>query len=185
MKSEKTYLVGTMTTYKETEMDNNTKLLGVRFKPGAISAFFKFVSLNEITNRTIELGKSLRLDLRKVKSPFELLNQQLAGNLNKPNLSLLMQIQTIKKSKGQIKIQELASIHCTTARQLERNFKEHLGITPKEFINLVRYQNAMKAIEKRKSNESILSIAFDFGYYDHSHLTNDFKRYIGCAPTFI
>ncbi len=186
MKSEKTYLVGTMTKYKETEMDDKTKLLGVRFKPGGVSAFFKFVSLSEITNQTIELGKSLGLDLRKlIKSPFERLNQELARNLNKPNHYLLMQIQTIKKSKGQIKIQELASIHCTTVRQLERNFREHLGVTPKEFANLVRYQNAMKAIEQRKSNESILSIAFDYGYYDHSHLTNDFRRYIGCAPTFI
>ncbi len=186
MKSEKTYLVGTMTTYKETGMDNNTKLLGVRFKPGAVSAFFKFVSLSEIKNQTIELGKSLCPDLRKlIKSPFELLNQELARNLNKPNRYLLMQIETIKKSKGQIKIQELASIHYTTVRQLERNFKEHLGITPKEFVNLVRYQNAMKAIEQRKSNESILSIAFDFGYYDHAHLTNDFRRYNGCAPTSI
>jgi AraC-like DNA-binding protein len=185
MKSEKTYLVGTMTKYKETDMDNNTKLLGVRFKPGAVSAFFKFGSLSEITNQTIELGKYLCLDLGKlIKSPFELLNQELVRNLNKPNLYLLTQIQTIKKSKGQITIPALASIHCTTVRQLERNFKEHLGITPKEFVNLVRYQNAMKAIEQRKPDESILSIAFDFGYYDHSHLTNDFKRYIGCAPTF-
>ncbi|MES1219381.1 MAG: helix-turn-helix transcriptional regulator [Bacteroidota bacterium] len=186
MKSEKTYLVGTMTTYKETEMDNNTRLLGVRFKPGAVSAFFKFASLNEITNQTIEPGELLRIDLRKlIKSPFELLNQQLSRNLNRPNLHLLTQIQTIKKSKGQVKIQELAATHYTTVRQLERNFKEHLGITPKEFANLVRYQHAMKAIEQRKPNESILSIAFDFGYYDHSHLTNDFKRYLGCAPTFI
>lgn len=185
MKSEKAYLVGTMTKYKETEMDNNTKLLGVRFKAGAVSAFFKFVSLSEIANQTIELGK-LCFDLRKlIKSPFEVLNQKLVKNLNKPNHSLLNQIETIKKLKGQIKIEELASLHFTTVRQLERNFKEHLGITPKEFVNLVRYQNAMKAIEQRKPNESILSIAFDFGYYDHSHLTNDFKQYIGCAPTFI
>src|ERR1700741_5490201 len=45
MKSEKTYLVGTMTKDKETEMDNNTKLLGVRFKPGGGSDVGKFLSL--------------------------------------------------------------------------------------------------------------------------------------------
>jgi AraC-like DNA-binding protein len=186
MKSEKAFLVGTMTKYKETVMDNNTSLLGVRFKPGAISSFFKFVSLSEITNQTIELGELKGFDKRKLmESPFELLNQELAKHLNRPNLYLLMQIQTIKKSKGQIKIEELASAHCTTVRQLERNFKAHLGITPKEFANLVRYQHAMRAIAQRKSNESIMSIAFDFGYYDHSHLTNDFRRYTGSPPTSI
>lgn len=186
MKPEKAYLVGTMTTYKETGMDNDTRLLGVRFKPGAVSAFFKFVPLSEITNQTIELGKLLSLDLGKlITSPFELLNQELAKNLNKPNHPLLMQVETIKQSKGQVTIPALASTHCTTVRQLERNFKQHLGITPKEFTNLVRYQHAMKAIKQRNPNESILSIAFDFGYYDHSHLTNDFKWYTGCAPTFL
>jgi AraC-like DNA-binding protein len=183
MKAEKAFLVGTMTRFKETVMDNNTSLLGVRFKPGAVSAFFRFMPLSEITNKTIELEKLASFDLRKLtESPFEFLNQELIKNLNKPNHYLLLQIQTIKKSKGQIKIEELATKHCTTVRQLERNFKEHLGITPKELVNLVRYQNAMKAIEQRKATQSILSIAFDFGYYDHSHLANDFKRYTGSTP---
>jgi len=185
MKPEKTYLVGTMTRYKETGMDNNTKLLGVRFKPGAVSAFFKLMPLSEIANETVEVGNLLSIDIRKSGAfPFELLNRELIRNLNKPATGILMQIETVKRLKGQIKIPALAAVHCTTVRQLERDFKEHVGITPKEFVNLVRYQHAMKAIEHRKPDESLLSVAFDFGYYDHAHLTNDLKRYIGSAPTF-
>ena len=72
----------------------------------------------------------------------------------------------------------------TTVRQLERSFKQHIGISPKQMINLIRYQNAMTAFQARKPKESILSIAFDYGYYDHAHLANDFKRYNGVTPAF-
>jgi len=184
MKNDKTYLVGTMTRFKETEMDSSTRLLGVRFKPGTFLAFFKFAPLCEIANRTVELDARFSLNTNnRIKSPFKLLDKFLFKNLKNPNQQLLEQVQTIQKSKGQVKIEELASIHFTTVRQLERNFKHHLGITPKEFVNLVRYQNVKAAIEQRKPGQSLLSIAFEFGYYDHAHLTNHFRQYNGSTPS--
>ena len=42
----------------------------------------------------------------------------------------------------------------------------------------------MTAFQKRKPKESLLSIAFDYGYYDDAHLTNEFKRYNGAVPSF-
>jgi AraC-like DNA-binding protein len=183
MKNDKAYLVGTMTRFKETEMDSSTRLFGVRFRPGAFLAFFKFAPMCEVANRTVELDARFCFNTTKlIKSPFEFLDKLLLKNLKSVNQQLLEQIQTIQKSKGQLKIEELASIHYTTARQLERSFKHHLGVTPKEFVNLVRYQNVKAAIEQRKPGESLLSIAFDFGYYDHAHLTNHFRQYNGCAP---
>ena len=50
MQGEKAYLVGTMTRFKETLMHNETNLVGVRFKPGGFSAFYKFASLHEVTS---------------------------------------------------------------------------------------------------------------------------------------
>ena len=186
MKNDGTYLVGTMTRFKETEMDSSTRLFGIRFKPGTFLAFFKYAPLSEVANRTVELDARFRLSTNKlIKSPFEFLDKLLFKNLKSANQYLLEQIQTVQKSKGQVKIEELASLHCTTVRQLERSFKHHLGITPKEFVNLVRYQNVKAAIEQRKPGQSLLSIAFDFGYYDHAHLTNHFREYNGSTPSVL
>jgi AraC-like DNA-binding protein len=184
MKSDKTYIVGTMTRFKETQMDNDTRLVGIRFKPGAFLAFFRYMPLCEIANKTVELDASFYLNADSlVKSPFEFMDKLLLKNLKSHDQYLLEQIQTIQKLKGRVKIEELASIHYTTVRQLERNFKHYLGITPKEFVNLVRYQNVRTAIEQRRPGQSLLSIAFDFGYYDHAHLTNHFRQHHGCAPS--
>lgn len=186
MKNDKAYLVGTMTRFKETEMDSSTRLLGIRFKPGSFLTFFNYTPLCEVANRTVEMDARFCPNMNMLtKSPFEFLDKFLFRNLKSPNQYLLEQVRTIQKSRGQVRIDELASMHFTTARQLERNFKHYLGITPKEFVNLVRYQNVKAAIERRKPGQSLLSIAFDFGYYDHAHLTNEFTLHNGSVPSAI
>ena len=185
MQSEKVYLVGTMTRFKETIMHSETNLIGVRFKPAGFSAFHKFSSLHEIIDKTIEHEKIFLFDLKKISADHvTYFNQFFFDKLKKPNYFLLQVIETIQIHKGQIKVEVLASKHFTTVRQLERSFKQHIGISPKQLIDLIRYQNAMTAFQKRKSKESILSIAIDYGYYDHAHLTNEFKRYNGVTPAF-
>ena len=184
MKSEGIYLVGTMTRFKETLVNADTNLLGIRFKPGAASAFISFSPLYQITNRTVELEKSFSFDAKKIiQNPLHYLDCYFNNELKAPNFYLLEVIETIRQSKGQIKVGALMQKHFTTSRQLERAFRQHVGVTPKDYINLVRYQNAMIAVRQRMPNQSLLSIAVDFGYYDHSHLTNEFKRYGGAAPT--
>jgi AraC-like DNA-binding protein len=85
-----------------------------------------------------------------------------------------------------------------TERQLERRFNEQIGISPKEFINLTRFRQAFVKIQlggiplggappggapQNQHKRSLADIAWECGYYDHAHLTNDFKRYAGSAPT--
>ena len=184
MRSEKVYLVGTMTRFKETIMHSETKLIGVRFKPAGFSAFHNLSSLHEITDKTIEYEKLFLFDLKKISlNHVTYLNQFFFDKLKKPNYFLLQVIETIQIHKGKIKVELLASKHFTTVRQLERSFKQHIGISPKQLIDLIRYQNAMRTFQKREPKESILSIAIDCGYYDHAHLTNEFRRYNGVVPS--
>lgn len=184
MKSEKAYFVGTMTKCKETKMHNETHLLGIRFKPAAISAFYKFIPLHQVTNQTIELEKPFAPDLKKsIQHSANYFNQFFSDKLTKPNHFLLQIVECINQHKGQIKVEALAQKHFTTVRQLERSFKQYIGISPKEFINFVRFQFTLPLIQNKTSNRSLLDIAFDCGYYDHSHLTNEIKRYTGITPS--
>ena len=151
MENERTYLVGTMTRFKESVMDNDTSLLGIRFKPAAISAFFNFFSLDEITNQTVELSGAPLFDLKKViTNQVDYFNRYFTSRRSKPNHFVTQVIQTIRQRRGQIKVNELAGIHCTTARQLERIFKAHIGTTAKDFIDFIRFQNAADMIKHRK-----------------------------------
>lgn len=184
IKNEKAYLVGTMKNFKIVEMKPETKLLGIRFKPAAFSAFYKFTSLHQITDITVEFEKKLSPDLKQViLNSSEYLNQFFINKLTQPRHFLLPVVADIKNCKGQISVSELATLHFTTTKQLERNFKTYVGVSPKEFINLVRFQSVLPVIQNKSSKRSLLEIALEHGYYDHSHLANEIKRYTGLAPT--
>lgn len=184
IRNEKAYLVGTMTHFKETTMNADTKLLGIRFKPAAFSAFYKFSSLHEVTDKTIELEKALAPDMHKiVQYSISYLNQFFLDKLVRPRHILLPVVADIQNHKGQINVGDLAQRHFTTVRQLERGFKQNIGISPKEFINITRYQFTLPIIKNNTGRQSLLDIAFECGYYDHSHLSNEVKRYTGVAPS--
>ncbi|RYG06168.1 MAG: AraC family transcriptional regulator [Chitinophagaceae bacterium] len=89
----------------------------------------------------------------------------------------------IHSGNGQITIHELSKRNFTTVRQLERNFKRFVGVTPKEYSNIIRFQNALALIKNPDESRSFFDIAFECGYYDHSHLTSEIKRNTGLLPS--
>jgi len=184
LKNNQPYLIGTMTRFKETTMLPETELLGIRFKPAAFTVFYEYPALYKLTDRTVEFDKKLSPDIENAaKYSTAYLDHFFLKKLSQPKRSLLPLISDIKNCDGQLSVQALAQKHFTTVRQLERAFNRDMGIGPKEFINLVRYQSTFQKIRNNASRKSLLEIAFESGYYDHSHLTNELKKYTGAAPT--
>jgi AraC-like DNA-binding protein len=184
MKTNKTYLVGTMTRFKETNMNLETRLIGIRFKPAAFSTFYKFSSLHEVTDTTVDFESILSPDVYKtIKYSTAYLDQFLLKRLALSKHNLFNVIADIQYHKGQINVQNLAKRQCTTIRQLERSFKTQLGISPKEYIKLVRFQFAFELLKNKSTDQSLLDIAVHCGYYDHAHLTNEIKYFTGTSPS--
>lgn len=184
MKNESAYILGTMTQYVDVIRRPDTHLLGIRFKPLGFSAFYKFSSLHEITNKTVEFEKSLAPEIRHANNHTPaLLDKFFLERLTYHHFTLAEILNSIRHHHGKIAVDKLARQHFTTNRQLERNFKQYLGISPKEYINFVRYQSAVAKIKQKPSQTSLLHIAFDTGFYDHSHLTNEIKKYSGLLPS--
>ncbi|ACU58808.1 AraC family transcriptional regulator [Chitinophaga pinensis] len=186
MAAGKAYLVGTMTTYKTSFISPDNKLVGIRFKPAGFSTFYRFASLSEITDATIEFDAALSPDLHKTAQHFlAYLNRFFLQRLQPPKHALAAIIQDVERSKGQVAISALAARNHITTRQLERNFQRYIGVSPKEFTNIVRFRSALSQIKYNTQQDSLLAIALNCGYYDHAHLTNDIKKYAGAAPSVI
>jgi len=180
----KTYVVGTMTTFKDSFIEVNTHLLGVCMKPGAFSNFYDFVAQNELRDKTVQLENRLSFDIHKlIKNPIHYLNQFLTERLQSTNGLLQSVMDDIHKSNGQLNINKIAENNFITVRRLERNFKAHIGITPKEYSNIIRFQNALLKIKSFKQGKRLADIAFECGYYDHAHLANEIKKHTGLSPT--
>ncbi|MFC3198201.1 DUF6597 domain-containing transcriptional factor [Parapedobacter deserti] len=184
MYPEKTYLVGTMTTFKESVMYASNKLIGVRFKPSAFSSFYNFAPSNEIRDKTIEFEQSLSPDIHQIeKHSFAYLDKFFLKGLTKEKHNLFKVVRDIEITNGLISMDILAKQNSTTIRQLERDFRKYVGISPKVFANIVRFRTALFKIKHNRNQLSLLGIAHECGYYDHAHLTNEIKRYAGVVPS--
>jgi len=186
MEFGKTYVVGAMNSFKDSFIDEDTYLLGVCFKPATFTNFYKYFSQNVLTNDTVEFEKSNSFKIDKILyNPLDYLNHFYSDRLINKYNSLQPILNDIHAAKGQISIAQLSKRNFTTVRQLERSFKRHIGLSPKEYSNIIRFQNALNIIKNSDENRSLLDIAFECGYYDHSHLTNEIKRNTGMAPSQI
>ena len=82
----------------------------------------------------------------------------------------------ILKNKGNIRIDKLAEQCFIGKRQLERLFYTRMDLSPKRFVDLIRYQNVWKGV---LLNRDINELVFQLGYSDQSHLLRKFKNYHG------
>jgi len=88
----------------------------------------------------------------------------------------------ILESKSFSNVFNLANEFFLTERTLRRFFNEYFGMSPKQYLKLVRFEKATKNLFNfGKTN--LNDLALDFGYYDLAHFSNDFKFYMKMAPS--
>lgn len=61
-------------------------------------------------------------------------------------------------------------------------FRNHVGVTPKEFSRVMRFQKAIEEIE-RLGDINWSALALECGFYDQSHFIADFRTFCGSTPT--
>lgn len=90
-------------------------------------------------------------------------------------------VRSVYLYSGNISIVDLAKKSYTCERNLRRKFNQHVGISPKHFAEVVRFNSYLK---KALVNPSMTLIhgAFEQNYYDLSHLNKNFLRFIGESP---
>ena len=69
-----------------------------------------------------------------------------------------------------------------SARTLERRFDRFIGISPKEFSRVRRFQRALR-LAREQPMLRWAAIAAGAGYSDQAHLGRDFRQFAGCPPT--
>jgi AraC-like DNA-binding protein len=60
-------------------------------------------------------------------------------------------------------------------------FRRQVGVSPKQYLRIMRFQKAIGAIENNKSVRWS-QIARESGYYDQGHFIHDFKHFSGFTP---
>lgn len=87
-------------------------------------------------------------------------------------------IQYINKSKGTIRIKELAAQLHTSASPLEKRFRAEVGASPKKYATIVRARQVLVAIENGQQGYAEYLASF----YDQAHFIKSFKKFAAVTP---
>jgi len=185
-------ICGQQTSYYDLSLSGKTGMILIVFKPHGVKSFFNFpitellnenLSLHDLlNNETIELEDKLfnaPNNRQRITHLENFLIKRLIHNDEFERVEYALEI--IENSKGQIKAQDIAHEVCLGIKQFERTFSKYVGINPKMYASIVRFQNVIQMKRKHK-NSSMFELTFDNGYYDHAHFIHDFKSFTGLSP---
>lgn len=184
-------VIGAMTRALTYTTTGAVDLLGVRFRPGGLARFLRLeaaeitdgrASLAEFWDRLAdELWERLAGSApgERVRSLREKLAAREAA---RPDPFVGHCVARIEAARGSLRIAALESSTGLSARQLERKFARHVGLSPKTFARVVRFKAAVAAAEAAAQPPDWAGLACDFGYADQAHLAREFKEFTGLAP---
>ena len=168
--------------------------LQVVFQP---SALFRLTGIPsyELTNTFIDAeavwGKDIRaaheqmFNSEDIEEIIEIAESFLkyAANRSKQNIHRVDRVSSlILHQSHPVSIDWLADQACLSPRQFHRKFTERMGIGPKLFDKVVRFEKAFR-MKNAYPHLDWLSIAIACGYHDHQHLAKDYKDFTKLSPT--
>lgn len=113
----------------------------------------------------------------------ELMRARLA-NAAAPNAAVRWATTRIEQSGGAVEVNELASELGYSRKHLASLFHEHVGLPPKLFASLVRFDRLLERL-RSGAPPRWSELAFEFGYADQSHLVREVRRFSSMTPTQI
>lgn len=181
----KVFFSGPMSKYFKA---TNRRVFGIRFRPEYVYSIFK-IPLSELTDQATDLDEiygeaSLLSDLKESCGGFgEFVSKFNRHFLNNDKLvSADRRVSFLTKSlEAGLLLNDVKSKLGITEQHLRRLSLQHLGISPKQFERIERFKRA-KATRKEKAID-LSQLALDCGYFDQSHLTNEFKELSGSTPS--
>ena len=86
------------------------------------------------------------------------------------------------QKRENLSIEWLASEACLSLRQYERKFIERMGVSPRYFSKVIRFENAFR-MKNKYPHLSWFVIAIECGFYDYQHLKKDYQAFTQKTPT--
>jgi AraC-like DNA-binding protein len=152
------FLVGQLTGPMHIRPAGPAKIMGIRFRPEGLGALLR-LPIHELTGREIPLSDLPRL--AQTGEPDALIRE------------------AVRLIEAGCDIARIARRLGLSTRHFERRFKNAVGLSPKLFSRIQRFQRVFHQIE---AGRSWVEAALACGYYDQAHLVRDFRDFSGEPP---
>lgn len=167
-------------------------VFGIQFRPGGAAAFLTLPA-SELTNEHVALNDVWRgIELRErllaagsAQARFDLaerlLRERFAAAIHP---AVAAAIAAIERSHGRLRLGRLSQALGLSQRRLIQLFKREVGLPPKTFCRLRRFQSLLTAAHGQPARALDWStLALHHGYCDQAHLIHEFGEFAGLRPT--
>ena len=170
--------------------DGNTEMVVAVFYPHTIGLFIDIppsdfynqeVSGYDIENRQLSQLAEQIIDCSDSESAISLIEQWLTLRI-KPSLNIkrIGAALSTMLFNPSTHVGRLAEISCLGKKQFMRVFRECVGMNPKEYGCIVRFQRALRMMQL--GFRDYADIAYANGYADQSHLIREFRQFSSLTP---
>ena len=182
------HVSGPQLTPRTFDLPGRRALFGVRFLPGAAPRLLGRRATSDDLWVPLErwLGPEAAVltaavagaadTAARVEVVEEWLLRRLAGE---EDAGVARALATIFRGGGELRVAALAGAAAMSERALSRAFAARVGLSPKRFSRIVRFQRVLRRIE---AQPDWARLATELGYFDQSHMIREFKALFGCTP---
>lgn len=171
--------------------DQHTITWGVRFQPAGVRAFTE-VPMHECTDRIVDASSvfsacvhSLMNLIQNEHAPALILNglNSFFQNRLKTHQTPLLTTEAMASALAvhSEPIREVAEHFRMSTRQMERYFKTYVGLSPKAYACITRFNRAIMEADQYPAI-TVSEISDTSGYYDAVHLRRESLKICGLKP---
>ena len=121
-------------------------------------------------------------DATRVAVLTDALQRRLLGSDMATHAAAMHAAGLIATSGGRRPLRDVAATVGVGERRLQQIFHAHVGLTPRTWSRLARLHGCLRAL-RLNMPPAWSDLAVDSGFYDQSHLVNEFRALCGLTPT--
>jgi AraC-like DNA-binding protein len=164
-------------------------IFGIKLQPATLGQLFQF-DMGGLTDRVLPVDQLMMPQLNDLQSTIRLANEmderiavanRFFSAYREPKNSVFAGVDWIFKTRGTGTIQELSDVMAMSERQVERLFQKHIGLSPKFYCRIIRFNAIFHLFSQGEPGWA--ELAYEAGFADQSHFIRNFKAFTGEEPS--
>jgi AraC-like DNA-binding protein len=190
------YFVGNLTRHATAIINGPLDILIVHFKPSAIYKLFH-IPIYELVERGVSLYEVMGTEALILEEQIlaassnindciaiieKMLLRRIAQSKDNHRINMIDHaVKLLFDRHGNVTLKDITAHSYTTKKTLERSFIEIIGLYPKTYSSIIRFNAALRYMQHPVPGK-MKDLIYTLGYTDHAHFCRDFKKYAGQSP---
>lgn len=177
------------------EYPSRVRLVGVHFKPWGLSPFVdlpaaelrdRWAPFDRVWQGSLDRIRNQLADAASAGEALRVVEEELRSRLTgapPPGLDLVRRAGgRFEASHGTVPVGTLTEAAGVSTTHLATQFRTHVGVTPKRVARIYRFAQLILSADPHTPG-GWSTLAQRVGYFDHAHLTKEFKDFTGHTPS--